>query len=266
MNDRAGDPPILHLPLQGVALTLAANQALGTVALLGSDGSTTRLLRQQRFSTSELGFLWPLLRAYPEPAAQLPAGARTQDAEGPWPRLAALGFDVAYRGGYVLVPPGAPPVEADDEMFHFTVGGRPPGRPETVANQRLCTVALLETDALTGPRMLQEFQLTPQQLAVLIALVNCHPAATLQRDLYNDLMQAGILYGERWMEREGKANYALEHRYPHLPHAERERAEAAVAREIQAMGPLLAQLGLAIGSEPSYYLALSCAADTGEGR
>jgi hypothetical protein len=258
---------ILHFPLQGEpnGLTLAAHPQLRTVALLYSLRGEPCMLREQRFEDSEFAILKALLAAYPHPLPALAGedgpGKSSADAllvPGFRQKVAALSCEVVVQGGYALRPKDSARAvlpKSPDELYLISSERVSPAGTALVANQGLCTIALLREDATAGARLLWEYVLTPQQMALLLAVLHGDLQPVLQREVYAELAQASLFYGSNWIEREGHLDHSLEHHYPTLSQEEQDRAEQLVWQEFEGLRPVLEQLGLCVRRETSYYIA-----------
>jgi hypothetical protein len=256
---------ILHFPLAGElkGFTLAAHQQLRTVALLYSLRGEPSMLCEQQFEGGEFALLLRLLSAYPHPLSAIDG----EDEDGQvfaalyggefWQKVVALSCEVVVQGGYALRAKNcfnAVLPEIADELYLVSAARALAAGTTLVANQRLCTVALLRQDPAAGARLEGEYALSPQQVAILLAVLNGDLEPVLQRDAYNELVHASSLYGSRWMEREGNLDHSLEQRYPALPREEQERAEQLVWQVFVSLRPILELLGLSVRREQSYYL------------
>jgi len=256
---------ILHFPLGGElkGFTLAAHRQLRTVALLYSLRGEPAMLREQQFEVSEFALLLQLLSAYPHPLP-VPAGDGAQGHPFAalysgefWQKVVALSCEVVVQGGYALRAKNdfnAVLPEIADELYLISSPRVLAAGTTLVANQRLCTVALLGQDPAAGARLVGAYALSPQQMALLLAVLNGDLQPVLQREVYGELAQAARLYGSRWLEREGNLDHSLEHRYHTLPAEERERAEQLVAQGFAGLRPVLEGLGLSVRHEMSYYI------------
>ena len=249
------DGTVLHVQLQGelAGFTLAAHLRLGTLSLLHCHQGSPRMLREELFGPAELALLLPLFLAYPGPLAVVPPGFSQQSAGGLWQKLDALCCELVVRDGCVLEPRNrfhsTWPEEAD-ELLPCTVEGVAPGGTQWVANQRLCTLAVLTAGPEGKVCMEWEYQLSARQMAILLTLLDS--PGVLLSEVYGEYLQADVLYGEQWMDRDGRLDRTLEVRFAGLPEEERSSFEQVVWLEIEGMLPLCRRLGFSIRRETSY--------------
>jgi len=249
------DGTVLHIQLQGelAGFTLAAHLRLGTLSLLHCHQGSPRMLREELFGQAELALLLPLLLAYPGPLAGVPPGLSQQSAGALGQKLDALCCELVFRDGCVLQPrnrfhPTWP--EEADELLPCTVEGVAPEGTRWVANQRLCTLAVLGADPQGKACLEEEYQLSARQMAILLTLLDSQ--GVVLGEVYGEYLQADVLYGEQWMDRDGLLDRTLEDRFAGLPDEERDRFEQEVWLEIEGMLPLCRRLGFSIRRETSY--------------
>lgn len=254
---------MLNVQLQGelAGFTLAVQPQLGTASLLRCHCGKARMLSEERFEVDELALLACLLRAYPCPIADMASdlaalAAARPCAESLRQKLVPLSCELAFSGGLLLRPHnglGLSQSLGADELLHFALDAPAPAGATLVANQRLCTLALLLAEPGDRARLVSENQLSAQQMAILLTMLDSPPA--FLSEVYGEYAQAEILYGSRWSERDERLDRSLGRRFPNLPREEQACLEQAVWGEIEAMLPLLSQLGLAVRRETCYLIS-----------
>jgi hypothetical protein len=251
------DGTVLHIQLQGEldGFTLAAHPRLLTLSLLHNLQGSPRMLREELCGPAEFALLLPLLLAYPGALTVAAPGLSQPSAGALGQKLDALCCELVFRDGCVLQPRNrfhpARPEEAD-ELLPCTVAGVAPEGAQWVANQRLCTLAVLTAGRGGTACMEWEDQLSARQMAILLTLLD-RPGVLLS-EVYGEYLQADVLYGEQWMERDDRLDRTLERRFAGLPGEEQRHFEQVVWREIEGMRPLCERLGFSIRRETSYLL------------
>lgn len=98
--------------------------------------------------------------------------------------------------------------------------------------------------------MEREDQLSTRQMAILLTVLD-HQGVLLS-EVWREYLQADMLYGEQWMEREGRWDGRLDERFARLPEEERSSFERSMWLEIEGVLPICRELGFSIRPETSY--------------
>jgi hypothetical protein len=262
---------IFNFALQGAlaGFTLAAHVQRNTISLLHCWQGSPRMVREERVAEEELALLLSVLRDLPgtDPrergiGSQLddrPPGQRFSEAppcfDGLRRKLEALSCRLVYGDGVMLLPLGdfdPTDPEEGDELLPCTADGVAPRGTLWVANQRLCTLAVLQAGPGGEVCMEREDQLSTRQMAILLTVLD-HQGVLLS-EVWREYLQADMLYGEQWMEREGRWDGRLDERFAGLSEAERSCFERSMWLEFEQVLPLCRELGFSIRRETSYFL------------